>query len=256
MTKIFDSHEFNRIVVAAGKEHDWSIQHLPSVHGFARPWFHRASSSKTAPVIYISAGIHGDEPAGSWAAAELLQHPDWFKNCDAYVFPLLNPAGMQQGVRENADGVDLNRDYLNPRSVEARDHIAVLDRLPLCHVYLHLHEDWEATGAYLYAVHSSSEPDAVPALLAAMGRHLPIEPAEEIDGYAAKDGVIRRDEIPERDDWPEGFYMAHQHRHYHGYTLETPSAQPIERRIAAHVAAARALVEFARDNEAALTPAR
>lgn len=252
MSVNFDSHKFAQEAIVAGKAHGWRVAQMAAAHDYARPWFHLLSNAEGLPQLYISAGIHGDEPAGAWAALELLNHPEWFEGCEIFLFPLLNPAGMELGVRENADGLDLNRDYRYPQSRETSGHLEVLDGLPLCSAYLHLHEDWEATGAYLYAVHPKNEPGAAPALLAAMSKHLPIEPAEEIDGYAARDGVIRRETIPERDDWPEGFYMAHQHGAYHGYTLETPSSLELNQRVNAHVDATRALVEFVLEHHAEL----
>lgn len=252
MSSAFDSHAFARNVVALAAKHGWRELMMPPVRGYARPWFHLSTTSPAPMRLYISAGIHGDEPASSYAAKELLKHADWFADCEVFLFPLLNPAGMALNTRENADGVDLNRDYNGSTSEEVSHHRMALEQLPHCHLYLHLHEDWEATGAYLYEVQPPHEPSATPALLAALAKHLPIEPATLIDCFDAAGGVITRlHPLPDREDWPEVYYFKHQHGDYHGYTLETPSALALDQRVAGHVEAVHAAVDFLRANHAA-----
>lgn len=68
--------------------------------------------------VLIVAGIHGDEPAGIEAIAEMLHSglPDpkrfWFA-----LFPCINPTGYEQQTRTATSGLDLNR-------VFSRDSIA------------------------------------------------------------------------------------------------------------------------------------
>lgn len=245
MSNAFDSHAFAEQVQTLGASFQWRAYALPSVDGFARPWFQRGADHGLLPRLYISAGIHGDEPAGCWAAAAALQHPEWFDGCAVTLFPILNPVGQARGVRENGHGVDLNRDYRYARSMEVATHIAALEQLPPFDFHLHLHEDWESAGAYLYALHSPTVTGGASVLLAAMGKHTPIDVASLIDGHDSRDGVIRRDELPEMEDWPEPFYFAHRHGAYHGYTLEAPSSFPLEQRVAALAEGVRALAEFA-----------
>jgi len=244
MSSSFESHQFATDAIKRGQQHGWQVGELTSINGYARPWFQRNAEQAALPRLYISAGVHGDEPAGSLAAYELLQRPDWFEGIAVALFPLINPVGLVRRTRENVDGLDLNRDYREAQSPEVAGHHAVLMTLPAADIYLHLHEDWEAKGAYLYAVHPDATPSAMSQFLSAMGQYLPIERAVEIDGYPATDGVIRREELPERDDWPEPYYLADLHGAYHGYTLETPSELPIQQRVNAHVAAVRAAINF------------
>jgi hypothetical protein len=63
------------------------------------------------PWVLISAGVHGDEVAGVFAALEFLetQAPalaPWFQ---FEVFPCINPSGFELGTLETADGANLNR---------------------------------------------------------------------------------------------------------------------------------------------------
>ena len=46
------------------------------------------------PRIYLSAGIHGDEPAGPLALLELLEAGSFDHRADWFICPLLNPAGF------------------------------------------------------------------------------------------------------------------------------------------------------------------
>ena len=57
-----------------------------------------------APEVYISTGVHGDEPAGPMAVLELLQRKSLPETINLTLFPLVNPRGLEAGTRENADG--------------------------------------------------------------------------------------------------------------------------------------------------------
>ena len=73
--------------------------------------------------IYISTGIHGDEPAGPLAALELIQCDAWPADAAVWLCPCLNPAGFALNRREHPEGIDLNRDYRLPQSASnARAH--------------------------------------------------------------------------------------------------------------------------------------
>ena len=63
------------------------------------------------PRIYLSAGIHGDEPAPPLALLALIESGALDKRAVWFLCPILNPDGLARGTRENAEGVDLNRDY-------------------------------------------------------------------------------------------------------------------------------------------------
>ena len=66
------------------------------------------------PRIYLSAGIHGDEPAGPLALLELLTTGAFDHRATWFLVPLLNPTGFTLRTRENAEAIDLNRDYRHP----------------------------------------------------------------------------------------------------------------------------------------------
>ncbi|QYM80780.1 M14 family metallocarboxypeptidase [Horticoccus luteus] len=200
-------------------------------------------TSGPRPRIYLSAGIHGDEPAPPHALLRLLETGVFDARATWFVCPLLNPAGFVGGTREGPLAIDLNRDYLAPRSLEIQAHTAWLARQPPFDLALCLHEDWEATGFYLYELNAAGQPTLAPAILAAAGATCPIDLADLIDGRAAQGGLIRPLLDPAaRPDWPEALYLRAHHTSL-TYTLESASRLPLEERVATLVAAVQAAVK-------------
>jgi murein peptide amidase A len=226
------------------------------VYGSSAAWplygLSRRSNTPRIPhqQIYISAGIHGDEPAGPLALLELLRRDALPRDHDIFLCPLMNPAGLAAGTRENTEGIDLNRDYTDFRSAETiahRDWVqANITRLDLA---LHLHEDWEATGFYLYELNFSNQPSRSPAILQAAKAHLPIESAHQIDDHPACDGVIRPKTLPDIPaGLPEAIYFQQQFGGIN-HTLETPSALKLEQRVAAQKTAVLAAIGITQSPE-------
>lgn len=185
------------------------------------------------PRVYLSAGIHGDEPAPPLALLALLEAGCFDARASWYLCPLLNPAGFAARTRENAAGIDLNRDYKVPRSAEIQAHVAWLRNQPAFDLCICLHEDWEAKGFYLYELNPENRPSLAPAMIDAARNHCGIETATTIDGREiAEPGIIRPVSDPLlRETWPETIYL----REHHGplqYTIESPSGLPLEQRVA------------------------
>ena len=195
-------------------------------------------SSGIRPRIYLSAGIHGDEPAAPLALLTLLDRGLFDQRAVWFVCPLLNPIGFVRRTRENADGVDLNRDYKALRSHEIQAHSRWLRRQPNFDLAVCVHEDWEAKGYYLYEVNAARQPGLAARMISAAAKVCPIETASIIDGREVSEpGIIRPNSDPAlREDWPESIYLKAHHTQL-GYTIESPSALPLEQRVAAHVAA-------------------
>ena len=185
------------------------------------------------PRIYLSAGIHGDEPAAPLALLRLLERGFFDQRAVWFLCPLLNPTGFPRATRENADGLDLNRDYRVPKSAEIAAHLRWLEAQPSFDLGLCLHEDWEATGTYLYELNPQHRPSLAEPMVAAIAKNYPIDHAELIDGRPALGGIIRPDDDPStRELWPEAIYLRAHHTTLN-YTIETPSGHPLEERIAA-----------------------
>jgi hypothetical protein len=189
------------------------------------------------PRIYLSAGIHGDEPAPPLALLRLLEQGFFDQRANWFICPMLNPTGLALGTRENAGKVDLNRDYRNTQSVEIAAHIRWLERQPAFDLSFCVHEDWEATGYYLYELNPDQRPTLAEPMIAAVAKRCLIEPSEMIDGREARAGIVRPEHDPAtRDLWPEAIYLRKHHTTL-AYTIESPSSLPLEQRIHAHCAA-------------------
>jgi len=71
------------------------------------------SSNPRAQDVFISAGIHGREIGGIYAALRFMEKS--IKNPDPdfnfRIFPCINPTGFEDNTRENRNKADLNRDY-------------------------------------------------------------------------------------------------------------------------------------------------
>ena len=237
-----------REIAQAAHSHGWASEIFGEDAGFDLSALCRHPASlrtpRPAPRVYISAGIHGDEPAGPLAMLRLLRENRWPAGREIFLVPCLNPAGFTLNRRENADGIDLNRDYRNPRSAGIRAHIAWLERQPQFDYYLCLHEDWEAHGFYLYEQNPDSRPPLGEKIIAAMKDACPVDTSASIEGRTAQNGVIRPITTSlQRPDWPEAFYLIH-HKSRQGCTLEAPSDYPMETRINGLVAAVNAAINL------------
>ncbi len=190
------------------------------------------------PRVYLSTGIHGDEPAPPLALLAMLEAGVFATRANWFLCPLLNPAGFLRRTRENADAIDLNRDYRHLVSAEIRAHVAWLQRQPNFDLALCLHEDWESTGFYLYELNPTARPTLADAMIAAVEKVCPIDEAAVIDGRPIDvRGIIRPTADPmQRELWPEAIYLRAHHTTL-TYTLESPSAFPLAQRIAAQRAA-------------------
>ena len=243
--EVIDIRAVLREVETAAPAHGWTTEIFHEQDGFRWLALNRkpqVGSQKSEVRIYISAGIHGDEPAAPLAALKLLQENNWPEHAEIFLLPCLNPIGFTLNRRENADGIDLNRDYRNPKAAETRAHIAWLERQPKFDFYLCLHEDWESHGFYLYEPNPDGKISLAKKIIAAVQKVCPIDLSENIEGRAAKGGIVRPNILPqERPDWPEAFYLI-THKSRQGYTLEAPSDFPLAVRVNALVAAVQAAI--------------
>jgi murein peptide amidase A len=233
--------------LAAARTHGWVVEEiLPAPQrlvGLTRS----ASAQVQEPLrVYLSTGIHGDEPAGPLAVRRLLQENQWPPEMSFWLCPCLNPAGFLHNRRENAAGLDLNRQYLDTQAAEILAHKAWLLRQPRFDLSLCLHEDWESHGFYVYELNPAGQPSLAEAMIERVANVCPIDCSETIEGRPAHHGLIRPSVDPRsRPDWPEAFFLL-THKTQLSYTLEAPSDFPLAARVAALVAAVQAAVETLR----------
>lgn len=201
------------------------------------------------PRVYLSAGIHGDEPAGPLALWELLKAEAFTADVHWLLCPALNPDGLASATRGNRAGRDLNRDYLKRRTPEVRAHTAWLESMPAPDLFLSLHEDWETAGFYFYEINLGADtPQRALAILNAVRPWFEPQPGADIDGHSprAAGWIYHEAEADEPKGWPEAIFMA-KHGCPLSFTFETPSRAPLARRVAAQMAAVRAALQNLQD---------
>lgn len=197
------------------------------------------------PWIYLSAGIHGDEAGATegcleWLATTRLA----FDRFNLLAFPCLNPWGLVNNCRLDADGRDLNRTYHDDTVPQTAAHKAILaehatrhgiaGRRPLA-LALALHEDYDANGVYIYEL-KDHRPYWAEELLAAAAPHVPADTRRSIEGRSSKAGIVRRKITPDiMPQHPEAFTLHFQYAE-RTFTAETPSEAHLDARVAAQVA--------------------
>lgn len=238
MSEAFDFSEFQSAFREAAEAAGFAATVLAEVNGWQLAAWQRPA---TGPVVYLSAGIHGDEPAGPLAILELLRAGFFTADIHWSLCPALNPTGLAAATRENDRGIDLNRDYWLRATPEVIAHALWLDQLAMPELFISLHEDWETTGFYFYEINlGEDDPERARHILHAVSPWFPPEPGGIIDGHEVRDtGWIYHEAEPDLPEgWPEAIYLAKMGCPL-SFTFETPSHAPLARRVAAHIAAVK-----------------
>jgi hypothetical protein len=202
--------------------------------------------SGDGPRVYLSAGIHGDEPAGPLALLELLKNDFFNSECHWLLCPTLNPTGLSASTRENSSGVDLNRDYWLRESTEVEAHTRWLEICGAPDIFISLHEDWETEGFYFYEINLGDEDiGRMKRILDAVDPWFQPEPGPIIDGHeVSRPGWIYHIAEPDLPEgWPEAIYLAKLGCPV-SFTFETPSRATLAHRVAAQMAAVIAAVNL------------
>jgi murein peptide amidase A len=244
-----------RDVQAATQAHGWTSEVFYRTGDLELFALHRPPpstiNSQPSTSIYISTGIHGDEPAGPLAALRLLHENKWPENFEVWLCPCLNPTGFVLNSRENDARKDLNRDYRHLETGEVAAHIRWLERQPDFEVTFCLHEDWESHGFYVYELNPDHRPSLAGKMVEAVARVCPLDLSPVIEGREAKGGIINPTLDPaSRPQWPEAFWLL-QNKTRQSYTLEAPSDFPLNTRADALVAGVNAALAGAPISESA-----
>jgi len=196
--------------------------------------------------VLISAGIHGDEPAGVETVCtfleqggNLLAKGPW----EISVLPCINPFGYEHGTRNNYEGKDLNREFKN--SDPPREVSLVRDGTPFpFHLTLELHEDVDSPGYYLYQKTATARQEGLGfRIVERVEPHMAINRNEMIEEMEAEGGVIHRLKNPgEMDFWPMALYALAQGTQA-CLTLESSPRFPMATRVKAHLAAISGALE-------------
>lgn len=145
--------------------------------------------------IAIFAGIHGDEPEGVHAAIRFLrfleQYPELAAGYCLSVYPVCNPTGFEDNTRQSRRGKDLNREFwCDSTEPEARLLQAELSSHHF-HGIISLHIDDTSDGFYGIVGGATLTENLVKPALKAADAFLPLDTRALIDGFPARDAVVR-----------------------------------------------------------------
>lgn len=185
--------------------------------------------------IGLFAGIHGDEPEGVHALMTFLEQlearPELATGYCLFVYPICNPTGLEDRTRASHSGKDLNREFWKG---SAEPEVKLLESELVSHCFdgiISLHTDDTSHGFYGFARGATLTEHLIEPALEAVEQFLPRNGDEQIDGFHARDGIIR-------DTYP-GILSAPprvQPRPFE-IILETPAAAPSYLKEAAFVGA-------------------
>lgn len=190
--------------------------------------------------IGIFAGVHGDEPEGVHALIQFLtlldQNPELATGYTLFAYPVCNPTGFEDRTRHSRSGKDLNREFWG-RTVEPE--VKLLQSELASHSFhgiISLHTDDTSDGFYGFAHGATLTRALIEPALQAAEQFLPRNGNETIDGFRARNGIIRQSY--------EGILRAPPTVRPRPFEiiLETPKSPPAYLKEAALVAALRMIL--------------
>jgi hypothetical protein len=145
--------------------------------------------------IGIFAGIHGDESEGVHALIQFIKllesKPELATGYYLSFYPVCNPTGFEDNTRHSRAGKDLNREFWrNSTEPEVRLLQAELISRSFQGI-ISLHTDDTSTGFYGFAHGATLTKNLIAPALAAAEKFLPRDERRVIDGFNARNGIIR-----------------------------------------------------------------
>ena len=211
------------------------------------------------PGILLSAGIHGEEPAGVHALLDFMDREivQYLNEFFFLILPCLNPYGFTRNVRFSGDVADLNRAFDSvPAPPEVAAVMDLLQKFPGPYrLAFDLHETDNympkgqdrsveniPSGAYLYETTRSGRPALGPSVIQAIrNAGYPVTQRLSVYGAECREGLICTPApgTPDYPDLPEfngtlDWYLLKNGHTDQFLATETPTAWPLKKRIAAH----------------------
>jgi hypothetical protein len=208
------------------------------------------------PRIILSAGIHGEEPAGVYALLEFMNGgiARYLNHFSFLILPCLNPHGFTRGVRFASSVADLNRSFNNGTGVPEISAVKeLLRRFPGPYrLAIDLHEtdthmprgetpsvETIPAGFYMYETTPTGRPALGPAILREIRKagHRVCR-RRSVYGAECRKGLISS-LPPESPDYPAlpefngtlDWYLLKNRHTDHFIATETPTAWPLKLRI-------------------------
>jgi hypothetical protein len=145
--------------------------------------------------IGIFAGIHGDEPEGVHAIVQFIKlleaKPELAAGYYLSFYPVCNPTGFEDATRFSRAGKDLNREFWkNSSEPEVRLLQAELISRSFQGI-ISLHTDDTSDGFYGFVGGATLTKNLIVPALQAAEKFLPRDERRVIDGFRARNGIIR-----------------------------------------------------------------
>jgi len=200
--------------------------------------------------VFLSGGIHGNEPAGAETLAEFIEllarDPSKYGNISFEMVPIINPWAWSHDVRFNRDGRDVNRDFAALTTQEAKILAGYLQQNRY-DIMIDHHEDPDAKGFYLYQYGMPDQSLSRKIIQALKGDGYPAEQDIKMVTLKTDDGLI---DAPMWGLW----YMrasgqigsANYSRLYNSdtvHTIETPTRLELKDRLTIHRKAQEMMLE-------------
>jgi murein peptide amidase A len=188
----------------------------------------------------IFAGVHGDEPEGVHALVQFIKlldaKPELAAGYYLSFYPVCNPTGFEDGTRFTRSGKDLNREFWkNSGEPEIRLLEAELKSRSFQGL-ISLHTDDTSHGFYGFVGGATLTKNLIKPALAAAEKFLPRDERPVIDGFKARNGIVR--------DCYDGILSAPPKLRPRPFEiiLETPTAPPEYLKELAFVAALQTIL--------------
>jgi len=231
--------------IAAGSlhliaNHGATFEHEEETYEVPRYLFIGPKAGDEPLRIGIFAGMHGDEPEGIHALVRFLtlleSEPELAAGYRLFAYPVCNPTGVEDGTRHSRHGKDLNREFWRNSS---EPEVRLLQSELVAHSFhgiIALHTDDTSHGFYGFAQGATITKHLIEPALKAASEFLPRNEDDQIDGFRASNGIIRKSY--------EGALSAPPKVRPRPFdiTLETPQAAPTYLKEAALVAALRTIL--------------
>lgn len=172
-----------------------TFQHRNTRYEIPRYLFSGPRSGDESFRIGIFGGIHGDEVSPSMALRRFIylleEYPEVAKGYCLAFYPIVNPSGFENNSRHSHTGRDLNREFWRKSS---EPEIVLLEEEILkqqFHGIISLHSDDTSSGIYGFAHGTIATQNLLTPALKQAETVLPKNIHPRIDGFRAKDGIIR-----------------------------------------------------------------
>jgi Zinc carboxypeptidase len=194
-------------------------------------------------VVWVAGSVHGNEPSGADADLRLLR--ELARHCDdpmlrhvvVVVMPVQNPDGHEATTRYNANGFDLNRDWLADTQPETQARLQTLLAMPPL-VYADQHE--QGGDAFFFPPYTAPLFHELPSAALAAERNVlapALRAAFDGHGYQSTSGDDFDLLYPGYGDSATTLLFGAA-----GMTLEAGAASSYARRVAEHLLAVRTII--------------